>query len=800
MKLHSRNLLITLPLILIPLILLAFVFFRGLNTIRNEQDALDSLLEQNQLNNQTLVQNLRRELIQETQSTYQKLVLQISQNLDMNLNFYKKVAQTPLGFPSVAVALTTESNPVKYALLEEDLLEIVLLYDLQELSIISVDGKEVVHVVSEIVPAGGDPVLDSQKVPNRYQDEKSAKWFKELTSTDHQNDHFVYVSSSEDLDPTIMEVTIVYPIRVNANQLSKNLNDADAYIKCVVPFSSLIDKGQKRNEQLFFSSLDYSYIDLKGNYIPGYQIDDAKRLIHADSLGGLLRVELVPEEIIWAKINENIVLLRMSFQEQQDKINNLNVSLQRKYNDFILFFVLLGLASGLIGSLAMILASRKQAQEVYSLSDFTNRIASGHLQTKLPLHQHSNEIKTLAKDMDSMRNNLQETINELEKANLQLKEVARLKEEFFITMSHELRTPLNGIIATAEILMSESDLNDSQLELLSILNQSSQALLNILNDILDYSKLQEGKVLLEIKSFDVARLVHEACCLFRVSAINKGLTLEEDLPPFGSLVVQGDEQRLRQVLYNLIGNSLKFTKHGSISCRIKILGKEGERNSFEIKVEDTGIGMTDEQLERLFEPFTQADMSVSRKYGGTGLGLSIAKQFIELMNGSIQCESEYLKGTSFKVNLTLPVGTEEHNEEPEMETQNIELKNFHFLIAEDNTINQRILERLLEYYGSTCDIVDNGAEAISCALANDYDCILLDLQMPVMSGIEAAAGIREKNKEIPILAVSANISENLRLECIQKGFNGYLEKPYHKSDIRKMILNLQFNDWEISIN
>jgi signal transduction histidine kinase/FixJ family two-component response regulator/HPt (histidine-containing phosphotransfer) domain-containing protein len=382
-------------------------------------------------------------------------------------------------------------------------------------------------------------------------------------------------------------------------------------------------------------------------------------------------------------------------------------------------------------------------------------------------------------------------VTELRDAKELAEKNAQVKSEFLANMSHEIRTPMNGVIGLSQLALNRA--TDPVLrEYLEKISASSQTLLDILNEILDFSKLEAGRMAIENSPFDLDQVLDNLRNLFQEHCYSKYLNFSIDVDETTPRMLIGDELRLHQILSNLLGNAIKFTDKGHVALKVVVKQLQESEVKLEFTVEDTGIGIASADVDRLFQPFSQADGSITRRFGGTGLGLTISQNLLRLMGGEFSVVSQIAKGSAFSFEISLgiaAIGTEihiRHRARPEagaltqaLQRTGAALRGAFVLVVEDNTINQKVVSEFLNLVGMRVIIANNGEEALYLLGQQDFDAVLMDINMPVMGGREATERMRSDPKyaDLPIIALTAGITQEERDSCLVSGMNDFIAKP-----------------------
>lgn len=377
-------------------------------------------------------------------------------------------------------------------------------------------------------------------------------------------------------------------------------------------------------------------------------------------------------------------------------------------------------------------------------------------------------------------------LQELRIAKQKAEESAEIKIRFLSNMSHELRTPLNGIIGVTNIMLQEKHYEE-QKDNLSLLKFSSEHMHKVINDILDLSKLDADKIMLEKIPVNIPELITSLCATFSAQYKMKGISFEVTMEGTLEVPVLADPTRINQVLSNLLSNALKFTDNGTVKLKVNAFDIDSNNKYVQFSVKDSGIGISAEKQSLIFDPFTQADLKTTRKYGGTGLGLTISRRMVALMGGILKVESEPNNGSEFSFNLNFQIVKERIAPKVQTATEISRLQGMKILIAEDHPVNLLIATKFMDKWGIQYTTAKNGVEAVA-KFREDFDLVLMDIEMPEMDGYAALKEIRKTNRTVPVIAFTAGVFDNIKQKMEDAGFEGFIRKPFKPDELSSKIL------------
>ena len=454
---------------------------------------------------------------------------------------------------------------------------------------------------------------------------------------------------------------------------------------------------------------------------------------------------------------------------------------------FALLFTFV-LARRLAGSLS---------QPIRDIGDAVKAIQDGDFKTPLPIVDDT-ELGALSQHINNLAQALEQASREQHQAMAQLiqtreeaEKANNAKSDFLAMMSHELRTPMNGVLGMLQLLET-TDMTEEQIEYAALASESTEHLLKVINDILDFSRIERSELELEHIPFNLAELIGACAQSFQHSAVQRGLALNLRIPEdMRGLQVQGDPTRIRQILVNLVGNALKFTEQGRVSIEAQWQSLDHELLWFTCSVRDSGIGISSESLELMFNAFQQADSSISRRYGGTGLGLPIARTLAERMGGTLRAQSEEGLGSVFTLEIPLALYKQALPKQVAPRALNGDGQGAGrtVLLVEDNPVNQTVIEAMLRSLGFTVSVATDGAQAVRSAQGSEFEVILMDCRLPIIDGYEATRQIRNLpgRGNVPIIALTANALQGDRETCLSAGMNDYLAKPFKRNDLQQIL-------------
>ncbi|MCB1179662.1 MAG: response regulator [Leptospiraceae bacterium] len=647
---------------------------------------------------------------------------------------------------------------------------------------------------SDVIITGLNPILNSYQdkinscVKNKSCDTKYIDVVPLSINKQLKNDQIIYFDEDD--------IKIIY----NGNSGNK------FFISLESLHSPLIDLSLNSSEEIFLiNSKGTVLLNISGNVDIGKPVDLEEETIsqlNAKILQGTfyLKTNDTLSLFVFRRIPE-LDLFLVYGKEQQEVFSDIS-----KMKDFgIIYF---GISIPLIVLISFAF-SRIIKNKIHKFLIKIKRISSGNYSERINTDSiyFQDEYIELAEEFNNMIIQIEKfnsmnvekifemnielsvLVDELREAKLLADSANKSKSLFLANMSHEIRTPMNGILGTVQLLEPIIE-NQEEKKLISMIKSSANNLLTIINDILDISKIEAGKIEIEYISIEIRNIIQEIIDTMKLLADKKGINIVLNIENSFPETIIGDSVRIRQILLNLLSNAIKFTQQGSITIEAKVL-EDKDPYLLEFSIKDSGIGIPEEKLNKLFENFSQVESSTTRKYGGTGLGLSISKKLIELMGGKIEVESILGQGSTFRFKIPAKKGEEITKQDHIHNFQATRIrKDAKILVAEDEPINQQIIKRILKNLDLKIKIVENGELVLNELESTDYDLIFMDIQMPIMNGIETTIEIRKRiQSEKPIIvAVTANAMKEDRDVCINAGMNDFLTKPYILGDLKKILI------------
>lgn len=687
--------------------------------------------------------------------------------------------------------------------------ELIERYPCTEMSLLDSEGQELLRVSERIAVPGENPFAKGFWWGNQDPDESKTRWFLRRANSQDPITRTVDWAGRDSGPADEPSLTLAAPMKFLGINYSQSVGTDYGFIRMVIPLSRLVSIIPNDTFKEGTFALRPSRVHDQGNVIfqaglPGALEGRDEIGVHSLKLQNVQLVLFVDQSALYTSIDQ----VNSANSERSQSIEDLEKHVREmiaQSSNWSWWFAIGIVLITLLAGLTVAWVSRSVTQPIVDIERAAARIREGQHDQAVHIHTSVSEVKQLGESLDAMRKQLlQEILNrdakvrmrtiDLEKLNQLLRgEVeerrraeeaarasSRAKSDFVATISHEIRTPLNGVIGSIELLRQSTEITPEEQELLDMAESSGRLLLEVVNEVLDFSRIEAGRMQLESMPFDCNQLVRDLKQLFAPQLNIKGLFFKATLHPSADRSFLGDEIRIKQVLVNLLGNAIKFTETGGVHFRIRY---NPSHQRLHMLIADSGPGIPKDRLTHIFEPFEQLDSSRTRRYGGTGLGLAICFRLIELMGGKITVRSRPEVGTAFRLSIPLPiVATNGTPAERHRHASGENTPPRRILVAEDNAMNQRIVQRLLEKRGHGVIIASNGQEALTILEEQDVDLVLLDIHMPVLDGIETARqfrnrGLSTRNAGVHIIALTANAAEADRNAALSAGMNGFLTKP-----------------------
>lgn len=797
MKIRRKFLLVVIPIVLAPLVILWAAFQLALTPVLHDAETVQSNVSELSNLAQTARTEARNRFENATRQAYSFGLANIGASLDGQLDSIEKSLLISADRSDLKAALANPDDQEASASVISYFRSLISTHKLLRCTLIDTTGRPILALQRVTNSSGQDDLVKPMPLRTRRQI-LSKDWFVKVLRADQPTSWHLY-PLNDDINKSTVPV-VSSAITIN----SAEGTSAAGYLQLALPVETLA-------KVIYGPAELTSSIRLVGadgvtywrSVIEAQDQGDEYIYISQAIRGGLLNAEVaIPKASVIANLApfDNV---SQAMAESLEQIDSHNTDLRRTINEMNTTVLATKVLLAIVAfSLIWLLLSRIASRIEY-LNQAALRIHDGDLQTPTKIDKARDELGTLGNSIDEMRIRIKAQIEKLDRlveertrelatANAQLEleiterrkaedsalDASNAKSEFLATMSHEIRTPLNGILGGINLL-SHSELDEDQKTLCSIVASSTETLNSLVNEILDLAKIEARRTEFEIKPFNVSNALHDVCENFRFRAMEKNIQLRFEDRLEDSLFRFGDPNRFKQIVYNLVGNAVKFTKEGRVVVTLEQSLKE--EDAVRISVQDTGIGMSPEQVAKIFKPFTQAKSSISENFGGTGLGLAISSRLAEQMHGEITVTSQLDKGSTFILEIQLPLAlSDDPKVTPEKPAKPEEPATGEILIAEDNQSNRIILNRILSGAGFTVTTVANGQECVEAVKKKRFDLILMDCSMPILDGCSATEIIRNQDSahnQTAILGLTAHASVAQKKRCIAAGMNDVLFKP-----------------------
>ena len=821
MRIFTKLLIVFLPLAMIPAAVAGYLGISGILSIEQQTDRVSTSIADLETTAAHSISDIEDVVIARMLADYGYIARQLKDNLEVRFNGLVRILDTVAGSDRLGQYILEPELRAEIASSQLHPLfqEVLDNYGFAEVSLLDPQGRELLRRGGDVSVGQGGSLFDVEPLPNARTDESESPWFQARLE---DQDAFIHVAVffSDDFPEPRPVLSLTAPLKYKLGVYSPIYGETEAFLHMVISMDKLTEALFSR-ENGRHGGFEGTVIltDSQGVIIAhpdsnqlGSHIDDNSQLlsehyvINESVLGGALNFYVLASKQRIRSASQSVRGLAELISAQAGQSRTLSSDVDERMRVLSWRMVVISLLSFIVIGLIMYLVARRISSPLSGLAETASRIARGDLGLRAAAPDYSGyEIRQLAVNLDEMRSSLRRQIEnldrevaertrELQDAKDEAEKANTAKSEFLANMSHELRTPLNSILGFSQILAQGPDISQEHRETLEIIKRSGEDLLTLINDILDMSKIEAGRVTLTIDDFSPRKLVAEIMDMFRVPARDKGISLQHETGPEVPELIRTDKARLRQVLINLLGNAVKFTPAGSVNITVGKArdvdpdndpGLYGALLTFEVT--DTGVGIPKEQLDQVFDPFVQSPGRTS-PLEGTGLGLAISRKFVELLGGELIAESQEGQGSRFSFTIPVeqakgaerqtPAGLRVSGLAPDEPLRRI-------LLADDSRTSRLILRNLLAPLGHELQEAEDGGMALAMAREWRPHLIWMDKRMPVMNGFEVTAAIRtqEWGKDMTILCISASAFDVDEAEALAAGCDGFVRKPFKGEEI-----------------